>query len=221
MSLSLDDVIAAKSRIASGIYLSPCPESIPLSEIAGCRAYCKLDYLQRTGSFKERGARNAMLMLSDDQRRRGVISASAGNHALGLAYHGKLLAIPVTVVMPQFAPLIKRTTCRKLGAQVVLHGESFHEAFDHAQALAIESGLTYIHGFNDPAIIAGQGTMGLEILDQVPDVEAIVVPIGGAGLVAGVALAVKSCASREDLRGRAGACKRLRCFAGGRTCDKD
>jgi threonine dehydratase len=192
MTLSLADVTAAHQRIASGIYLSPCPESIPLSEIAGCRVYCKLDYLQRTGSFKERGARNALLLLDEPQRRQGVISASAGNHALGLAYHGKLLEIPVTVVMPKFAPLIKRATCRNLGATVVLAGESFHEAYDHAQRLAQESGLTYIHGFNDPAIIAGQGTVGLEILDQVADVQAIVVPIGGGGLAAGVSLAVKS-----------------------------
>lgn len=192
MNLSLADIETAHRRIASGIYLSPCPESIPLGEIAGCRVYCKLDYLQRTGSFKERGARNALLLLDESQRRSGVISASAGNHALGLAYHGKLLEIPVTVVMPRFAPLIKRTTCRKLGATVVLCGESFHEAYDHAQQLARESGLSYVHGFNDPAVIAGQGTVGLEILDQVEDVEAIVVPIGGAGLVAGVSLAVKS-----------------------------
>jgi threonine dehydratase len=192
MTLSLDDVAGAQRRIASGIYLSPCPESIPLSEIAGTRVYCKLDYLQRTGSFKERGARNALLLLDEAKRRRGVVAASAGNHALGLAYHGMLLGVPVTVVMPKFAPLIKRTTCRKLGADLVLIGESFQEAYDHAQQLARDRGLTYIHGFNDPAIIAGQGTVGLEILDQVPDVEAIVVPIGGGGLAAGVSLAVKS-----------------------------
>ncbi|MEX0978432.1 MAG: threonine ammonia-lyase, partial [Pirellulales bacterium] len=191
MTLSLADVTAAQKRIASAIYLSPCPESIPLSEISGCRVYCKLDYLQRTGSFKERGARNALLLLDKAQRQRGVISASAGNHALGLAYHGKLLEIPVTVVMPKFAPLIKRATCRQLGATIVLDGESFLEAYDCAQQMARDSGLTYIHGFDDPAIIAGQGTMGLEILDQVSDVQAIVVPIGGGGLAAGVSLAVK------------------------------
>ncbi len=192
MNLTLADIVGAKHRISEGIYFSPCPESIPLSELCGFPIYCKLDYLQRTGSFKERGARNALLLLDEDQRRRGVISASAGNHALGLAYHGKLLGIGVTVVMPRFAPLIKLTTCRKLRANVILHGESFSEAYEHAQELARTSGLKYIHGFDDPAIIAGQGTMGLEILEQVPDVEAIVVPIGGAGLIAGVALAVKS-----------------------------
>ncbi|REK15779.1 MAG: threonine ammonia-lyase [Planctomycetota bacterium] len=201
MTLTLEDVLAAQARIASGIYHSPCPESIPLSEIAGCQIFCKLDYLQRTGSFKERGARNALLLLDEEHRRRGVISASAGNHALGLAYHGKLLEVPVTVVMPKFAPLIKRATCQRLGANIVLHGESFHEAYQHARSLADESGLTYIHGFNDPPIIAGQGTVGLEILEQVPDVEAIVVPVGGGGLVAGVALAVKSRAPHVQIYG--------------------
>jgi threonine dehydratase len=192
MNLTLADVVAAKNRIEGGIYESPCPESIPLSETSGCPIFCKLDYLQRTGSFKERGARNALLLLSDDQRRRGVICASAGNHALGLAYHGKLLEIGVTVVMPKYAPLVKLSTCRRLGAEVVLRGETFAAAFDHAHELARQRGLTYIHGFDDPAIIAGQGTMALEILAQVPDVEAIVVPVGGAGLIAGVALAVKA-----------------------------
>ena len=192
MHLTLADVVAAKNRIAEGIYLSPCPESIPLSGICRARVYCKLDYLQRTGSFKERGARNALLLLDAEKQRRGVISASAGNHALGLAYHGKLLGIGVTVVMPRYAPLIKRTTCRALGAEIILHGETFGEAYEHARQLADSQGLVYIHGFDDPAIIAGQGTIGLEILEQVPDVEAIVVPIGGGGLMAGVALAVKS-----------------------------
>ena len=191
MNMTLDDIRAARQRIAGGIYLSPCPESIPLAEIAGCRVYCKLDYLQRTGSFKERGARNALLLLTAAQRARGVIAASAGNHALGLAYHGKLLGIAVTVVMPQFAPLIKLATCRQLGANVILHGQTFAEAFAYATELAARDGLCYIHGFDAPEIIAGQGTVGLEILEQVPDVEAIVVPIGGGGLLAGVAAAVK------------------------------
>jgi len=192
MTVTFEDIQAARDRIADAVYLSPCPESVPLSEIAGCRAYCKLDYLQRTGSFKERGARNALLLLSDEQKSRGVIAASAGNHALGLAYHGSLLNIPITVVMPEFAPLIKITTCRRMGAHVVLHGRSFAEARAHADELAAQRGLTYINGFDDAAIIAGQGTMGLEILEQVPDVEAIIIPIGGGGLIAGVALAVKT-----------------------------
>jgi len=192
MEVTLDDIRAARERISSGIYSSPCPDSIPLSEICGSRIDCKLDYLQRTGSFKERGARNALLLLNDSQRRAGVIAASAGNHALGLAYHGMLLGVKVTVVMPKFAPLIKITTCRRLGATVILEGESFGAARQHAEALAARERLAYVHGFDDPAIIAGQGTVGLEILEQAPDMEAVVVPVGGGGLVAGVSLAVKS-----------------------------
>ena len=192
MSVTLSDIRAAQRRIAGGIYVSPCPESIPLSEITGVRIVCKLDNLQRTGSFKERGARNALLRLPTTQKKRGVIAASAGNHALGLAYHGHLLGIPVTVVMPDYAPLIKITTCEKLGARVVVRGRDFTESRAIADALVASEGLTYIHGFDAPDIIAGQGTLGLEILRQVPDVEAILCPIGGGGLIAGVAVAVKA-----------------------------
>ena len=154
--------------------------------------FCKLDNLQRTGSFKERGARNALAQLSPEQQKRGVIAASAGNHAQALAYQGKLLGIPATVVMPQYAPLIKVNSCQKLGADVVLHGKDFAEAKAHACEIAAEKGLAYIDGYDDPAIIAGQGTMGLEIVEQVPDFDAILVPVGGGGLIAGVSLAVKT-----------------------------
>lgn len=190
--VTLADIEAARQRIADGIVLTPCNLSVPLSDLTGCRIHCKRDYFQRTGSFKERGARNALLMLSAQQRATGVIAASAGNHALGLAYHGGLLGIPVTVVMPVNAPLIKVATCRQLGARVVLHGEFFDDARAHADALAKQQGLTYVHGFDDPAVIAGQGTVGLEILEQVPEVDAIIVPAGGGGLLAGIAVAVKS-----------------------------
>jgi len=190
--LTLADVVAARQRIAGGVAVTPCPESIPLSELTGSRVFCKLDYLQRTGSFKERGARNALLQLNDEQRKRGVVTQSAGNHALGLAYHGHLLHIPVTVVMPRFAPIIKLSTCRKLGANVVLHGDSFLEAREHALQLSNDEGYTYIHGFDNPHIIAGQGTAGLEILEQVPAVDAIIAPVGGGGLLAGIALVVKT-----------------------------
>ncbi len=192
MPVSLSDIRAARRRIASGIIVSPCPASIPLSEITGAQIVCKLDNFQRTGSFKERGARNALLRLSPAARRRGVVAASAGNHALGLAYHGKLLDIPVTVVMPDYAPLIKITTCQRLGAKVIVQGRDFVEARHRADALAAAHGFTYIHGFDHPDIIAGQGTMGLEILEQVRDADAIVCPVGGGGLIAGLALAVKS-----------------------------
>lgn len=190
--VTFDDIQAARQRIADAVELTPCPRSNALSELTGSRIYCKLDYLQQTGSFKERGAANALLSLDDAQRSRGVIAASAGNHALALAYHGRRLHISVTVVMPRFAPLIKVATCRRYGANVVLHGDDFSAAFDHAQQLRDQQQLTYIHGYDDPAIIAGQGTVGLEILEQVPDVEAVVVPVGGAGLIAGMGLAIKT-----------------------------
>ncbi len=192
MSVTLSDIRAAHRRIAGGIYESPCPDSIPLSEITGCRIVCKLDNLQRTGSFKERGARNALLLLPSAQKKRGVIAASAGNHALGLAYHGQLLGIPVTVVMPDYAPLIKISTCRRLGARVIVRGRDFTEARAEADALVASESLTYIHGFDAPDIIAGQGTIALEMLRQVPDLDAILCPIGGGGLIAGVAVAVKA-----------------------------
>ncbi|MBW7893873.1 MAG: threonine ammonia-lyase [Opitutaceae bacterium] len=192
MSVTLADIRAARRRIASGVTKTPCTESIPLSEITGARIYCKHDNFQRTGSFKERGARNALLRLPAPQRRLGVVAASAGNHALGLAYHGKLLGIPVTVVMPDYAPLIKITTCQRLGANVIVHGRDFVEARARADELSAKEGFTYIHGFDHPDIIAGQGTMGLEILEQVRDVDAVVCPIGGAGLIAGLSLAIKS-----------------------------
>ncbi|WP_255401290.1 threonine ammonia-lyase [Opitutus sp. GAS368] len=181
--------------------VSPCPESIPLSEITGARVFCKLDNFQRTGSFKERGARNALLQLEPAQKKRGVIAASAGNHALGLAYHGRLLHIPVTVVMPDYAPLIKVSTCRRLGARVIVSGRDFAEARAHADTLVDQEGLAYIHGFDNPAIIAGQGTMALEILEQVKAIDAIVCPIGGAGLIAGLAVAAKALQPRIRIIG--------------------
>jgi threonine dehydratase len=197
-AVTLADIRAARERIASGIEQTPCPPSVPLSELTGLSVRCKLDLLQRTGSFKERGARNALVQLDPGQRSRGVVAASAGNHALGLAYHGGLLGIPVTVVMPRFAPLVKVATCRRLGARVILEGDSFADARRQARALADGEGLVLVHGFDDPRVIAGQGTMALEVLEQAPDVEVIVVPTGGAGLLAGVAVAVK--AVRPDVR---------------------
>lgn len=191
-SVSIADLVAARQRIAGGVAVTPCPESIPLSELTGSRVFCKLDYLQRTGSFKERGARNALVQLDEEHRKCGVVTQSAGNHALGLAYHGHLLGIPVTVVMPRFAPIIKSSTCRRLGANVILHGDSFLEAREHALELSAKQGFTYIHGFDNPAIVAGQGTAGLEILEQVPSADAIITPVGGGGLLAGVAIAAKT-----------------------------
>jgi threonine dehydratase len=190
--VSFADIEAARERSKGAVYYSPCLSSIPLSELTGMEIFCKLDNLQRTGSFKERGARNVLSQLPPDQKERGVIAASAGNHGQALAYQGKLLGVPATVVMPKHAPLIKVTNCQKLGARVVLHGKDFAEAKTRAHEIAAKDKLAYIDGYDDPAIIAGQGTMGLEILEQVPKVDAVIVPVGGAGLIAGVSLAMKT-----------------------------
>src|SRR3982750_5020842 len=155
--IAFEDIEAARKRIDGAVYYSPCPESIPLSELTGMKIFTKLDYEQRTGSFKERGARNALAQLAPDQQQRGVIAASAGNHAQALAYQGKLLGIPATVVMPKFAPLIKVSNCQKLGATVVSFGNDFDEAKARAHEIAKERGLAYINRYDDPPIIAGQG----------------------------------------------------------------
>ncbi len=199
--VTFDQIVAAEERIAGGVVKTPCEESFALSEMCGCRIHTKLEYLQRTGSFKERGARNALLLLTEAQRSTGVIAASAGNHALALAFHGRQLGIPVTVVMPRFAPLIKQTRCRQLGADIIIAGENIAEAKLTADKIGAEKGLTYIHGFNDAAIIAGQGTIGLEILEQVPKADAVVVPIGGAGLIAGIGLAIKTARPKTQIIG--------------------
>jgi threonine dehydratase len=201
MQVSVDDVRKARARIADGVLLSPCPESIPLSELTKSWAHCKLECLQRTGSFKDRGARNALLLLGDAERRAGVIAASAGNHALGLAYQGNLLNIPVTVVMPTTAPLIKVESCRRLKARVILHGESFLDAKTRALEILKNEKLNYIHGYDDPAIIAGQGTIALEILEQVPEVDVIIAPVGGGGLIAGIAAAISGAKRKITLIG--------------------
>jgi threonine dehydratase len=186
-NVSLSEIVTARSRLNGAIAYTQCSESAALSELTGARIFCKQEFLQRTGSFKERGARNALAQLSSEQARRGVIAASAGNHALGLSYHGRLLGVPVTVVMPRFAPLVKVARSRQFGATVVLHGDTFEEARSEAVRIAGEAQLTYIHPFDDPHVIAGQGTLAFEILEQVPDAEAVVVPVGGGGLLAGVA----------------------------------
>ena len=190
--VSLSEIVAARSRLNGAIFRTPCPESDALSELTGARIFCKQEHLQRTGSFKERGARNALAKLPAAQASTGVIAASAGNHALGLAWHGRLLAIPVTVVMPRFAPMVKVARCRQFGAEVVLHGDTFDEARGEAARLATKHGLTYIHPFDDPRVIAGQGTLGFEILEQVPDCDAILVPVGGGGLLSGIAIVLQA-----------------------------
>ena len=190
MAVTFKDIEGANERIKGAVYYSPCPKSIPLSEITGMEIYCKLDRVQRTGSFKERGARNALAQLPAEQQQRGVIAASAGNHAQALAYQGKLLGIPATVVMPKFAPLIKVTNCRQLGATIVLHGADLSEARAEAETIAAREGLTFIHPFDNAHVIAGQGTIALEILEQTPTAQAIVAPVGGGGLLAGIGTVV-------------------------------
>ena len=190
--ISLDDIRAARERLRDAIFQSPCAYSETFSRIARNSVFFKLENLQMTGSFKERGALNKILQLTPDEKRRGVICASAGNHAQGVAYHATRLGVRATVVMPLNAPLTKLSATRQYGAEVLLHGSNYDEAFAEAQRLAEAEGLTYVHAFNDDAIIAGQGTIGLEILEQVPSLEAIVCPIGGGGLIGGIAVAVKS-----------------------------
>ena len=190
--LTIADIEAARTRIAGGIYESPCVESVPLSQLTGAHISCKLDYLQRTGSFKERGARNALLRLPEEARQRGVIAASAGNHAQGIAYHAGLLGIPATVVMPKFAALIKVSNCRHLGATVILHGADIGEARTLAEEIAQRDLLTFIHPFDNFDVMAGQGTMALEILEQTPDLDAVVVPVGGGGLIAGIGTVMRA-----------------------------
>jgi len=197
-AITLADIHAARASFDGTIYDSPSPYSAPLSEIIGCSVYRKLDYLQRTGSFKERGARYALSRWLEQGGQGGVMTASAGNHAMALAHHAKLLGLPVTVVMPHSAPLIKVSTCRQLGAEVILEGRSLIEAKHYGKRLAQDRGLHYVHGFDDPAIIAGQGTLGVEVLEQVPEADAIVVPVGGGGLIAGISTAVK--ALRPDMQ---------------------
>jgi threonine dehydratase len=201
LPVTLADVRAAADRIADAIYRSPCPYSLSLSRLTGCEIYCKLDHLQLTGSFKERGARNKLLLLPDEQKRRGIIAASAGNHALALAYHGGELGIPVTVIMPKWAPLVKVTNCRSFGATVLQDAEDFAGAYAKAQAMAAEKKLTFVPGFDDPAIVAGAGTVGLEILQDVPDVDAVIVPVGGGGLIAGIGVALKALRPQAKLIG--------------------
>ncbi|HWB54729.1 MAG TPA: pyridoxal-phosphate dependent enzyme, partial [Tepidisphaeraceae bacterium] len=155
--VSLNSIRAARDRIRDAICRTPCPYSLLLSRLCGASVYCKLEHLQITGSFKERGARNKLMQLYPEQRQRGIIAASAGNHALALAYHGNLLHIPVTVVMPKWAPLVKITNCRSFGAQIVLFGEDYDDARRKATELAAEKNLAIISGFDDSEIIAGQG----------------------------------------------------------------
>jgi threonine dehydratase len=189
--ITIADVNAAYERIRQSIYLSPCARSETFSQLTGNSIYLKLENLQRTGAFKERGALNKLLTLSPDDRDRGVIAASAGNHAQGLAYHAGRLGIQAQICMPLTTPLIKVSATKAYGAEVILYGANYDDTCEEAIRRSRQQSLTFVHPFDDDAVIAGQGTLGLEILKQYPDIEAIVVPIGGGGLIGGVACAVK------------------------------
>lgn len=189
--VSFQDVSAAAYKIRGGIQKTPCLRS-QMSSLYNMKLFFKKEFLQYTGSFKERGARYTLLMLSEEQKKKGVIAASAGNHALALSYHGQDLGIQVTVVMPVIAPLMKIQNCRKFGANVHIKGANLSESRLIAMQMGQEQGLLYINGYDHPHILAGQGTMGLEIVEQVPDLDACIIPVGGGGLIAGAALAIKN-----------------------------
>jgi threonine dehydratase len=199
--IGIADVEAARARIRDAIYCSPCPVSETLGELTGTRCHVKLENLQMTGSFKERGALAKMLTLTAAERARGVIAASAGNHGLAVAYHAERLGIAATIVMPEWAALIKVASCRRHRATVVLAGQDYDEAYAEARRREAATGAVFVHAFDDPAVIAGQGTLGLELVEQVPDLDAVVVPVGGGGLIGGVALAVKARAPRVEVIG--------------------
>jgi threonine dehydratase len=185
-------VRAAAERIAGRVHLTPCWESRTFSSMCGGRVWLKYENLQRTGSYKLRGALNRILTLSPEARQRGVIAASAGNHAQGVAVAAEIAGVRATIVMPSQAPLAKVSATRGYGARVILHGDVFDEAHAEAMRIGREENLTYVHPFDDPMVMAGQGTVALEILDAAPEVDTLVVPIGGGGLIAGVVTAAKA-----------------------------
>jgi threonine dehydratase len=190
--VTLEDVQAARARTRDRIYLSPCARSETLSKLTGTTALLKLENLQMTGAYKERGALNKLLQLPPGAREQGLIAASAGNHAQAVAYHAGRLGVKATIVMPEATPIMKVANTRAHGARVVLHGANYDEAYAEARRLEHVEHLTFVHPFDDPDVIAGQGTVALEILEQDPEMDAVLVPIGGGGLVSGVATVVKA-----------------------------
>ena len=199
--VTLDAIRAARTRLGDNVARTPLAKSQTLSAQLGADIYLKFENQQFTASFKERGALNRLLLLSDAERARGVTAMSAGNHAQALAYHGSRLGIPVSIVMPRHTPNAKVAQTRVFGAEVILHGNQFSETLDFTKRLAEEKGYTLIHPFDDEAVIAGQGTLGLELLEQAPDLDTIVVPVGGGGLIAGTALAAKALRPRVAIVG--------------------
>lgn len=199
--VTIDEVRAAHARISPSIVRTPILRSRTLSDITGANVWLKFENLQFTAAYKERGALNKLMLLSDEQRVRGVIAASAGNHAQGLAYHGKRLGIPVTIVMPKPTPTVKVQQTEGHGARVILSGERFEDAYEAARALEAKEGLTFVHPFDDPDVIAGQGTVALEMLDDAPDLDTLVVPIGGGGLISGAAVVARAAAKPMQVIG--------------------
>ncbi|MHC2434477.1 threonine dehydratase [Bradyrhizobium sp. USDA 4451] len=191
-AVTLDDIRRAAGVIRDSVLVTACNESRTLGEICGCRLFLKFENLQFTATFKERGALNRLQALSSDERKRGVIAMSAGNHAQGVAYHAKRLGIPATIVMPIGTPMVKIENTRRHGAEVIMTGQTLEECFAFVGSHAAERGLILIHPYDDPLIIAGQGTIGLEMLAAVPELDILVVPIGGGGLISGIATAAKA-----------------------------
>jgi threonine dehydratase len=189
---TIDDIRAAAQRIQGAVIRTPMLVSRTLSEVIGAEIWLKFENLQFTAAYKERGALNKLLQLTDEERSRGVIAASAGNHAQAVAYHAKRLGIPAIIVMPESTPTVKVTQTEGHGAKVVLYGSIVDDAFAKARELALENGYTFVHAFDDPQIIAGAGTVGLEMLEDAPDLDAITVPIGGGGLMSGVSIAARA-----------------------------
>ena len=198
LPVTVDDILAARTRISGSIVKTPTLISQTFSQMLGCNVYLKFENLQFTAAYKERGALNRLLQLDEAAKAKGVIGASAGNHAQGLADHGKRLGVPVTIVMPTTTPIVKVTQTQGHGATVVQYGEKFDDAYAHARKLEVEQGLTFIHPFDEPDIIAGQGTVGLEMLEDAPQIDTLIIPIGGGGLFSGIATAAR--AMKPDIR---------------------
>jgi threonine dehydratase len=198
---TIDDIRGAAARIAGNVVRTPMLVSRTLSDIIGAEIWLKFENLQFTAAYKERGALNKLLQLSDEERSRGVIAASAGNHAQAVAYHAKRLGIPVVIVMPTPTPTIKVTQTESHGAKVILYGPMFDDAYARARELSLEEGYTFVHPFDDPQIIAGAGTLGLELLEDAPDLDSIVIPIGGGGLMSGVSIAARAIKPDVELIG--------------------
>lgn len=201
MTVTIDDVKAAAKSIDGDLVKTPVVHSHALSDMLGAEVYLKLENLQRTGAFKDRGALAKLKSLDGDANQNGVIAVSAGNHAQGVALHATRLGIPATIVMPRDTPFTKVNRTQAMGARVVLHGESFNDCQPYAEKLMKKEGLTFVHPFDDETIIAGQGTIGLELMEAVPDLDAVICPLGGGGLLAGLATATKAVRSRTEVFG--------------------